>query len=67
MKAYLVYKTFSDDSKNEAIEQFVIAAKEAFNLLQLNCKYESMGDCAHPDIEFNCMSCCTSNCPLLID
>jgi hypothetical protein len=39
--------------------------KEAFIELRKQCPHKDMTDCAHESIEFNCMLCCPSNCPLL--
>ena len=41
---------------------------ESFSKLSSVCKHRCShnGDCEHPDIEFSCMGCHISQCPLLI-
>jgi hypothetical protein len=39
----------------------------AFKELRESCIHRDMNDCGHPDIDFKCMSCSPSNCPLLYD
>ena len=48
--------------------QLASIVTEAFSKLSSVCKYRCQhnGDCEHPDVEFSCIGCHISQCPLLI-
>ena len=49
-------------------EQLASAIVAGFSKLSSVCKYRCShnGDCEHPDLEFSCMGCHISQCPLLV-
>jgi len=52
----------------ENVKEEIIAVKLAFKKLEDKCQHKQSWnpDCHHPDQDFNCVSCCESNCPYLV-
>jgi hypothetical protein len=51
-------------------DDFKIAMKhiaQEFGMLASDCPYKKDSDCGHPNVEFKCMNCQISICPLLND